>query len=205
MAAGRQSPGPQIGEDERFDRAAHRLRVIAWWIVLPLLVVGAFTNQVQDHAVPSTVLRAAIIYGFVLLVVRLAGKRTLAELSTFDLVVLLIMSEAIQPALVADDTRITSAMLLVGTFVAIDFLLAILKDKSPSASRALDDIPTILVREGKPNQEALTRERVDEDDIMEAARRDHALERFDQIRFAILERTGGISIIPWPEVTPRAR
>lgn len=207
MTAGRQSPAPQFGDDERFDRASHRLRMIAWWIALPLLAVGAFTNQAPNHAVPSTVLRAAIIYGFVLLVVRLAGKRTLAELSTFDLVVLLIMSEAIQPALVAEDSRITSAMLLVGTFVGIDFLLAILKDKSPTASRALDDIPTILVRDGKVNQEALTRERVDEEDIMEAARRDHGLERFEQVRFAILERTGGISIIPWPEgaTTPRAR
>ena len=207
MTAGRPSPAPQFGDDERFDRVAHRLRMIAWWIVLPLLAVGAFTNQTPNHAVPSAVVRAAIIYGFVLLVVRLAGKRTLAELSTFDLVVLLIMSEAIQPALVADDTRITSAMLLVGTFVGIDFLLAIVKDKSPAASRALDDIPTILVRDGKVNQEALTRERVDEEDIMEAARRDYSLERFEQVRFAILERTGGISIIPWPEAatTPRAR
>jgi uncharacterized membrane protein YcaP (DUF421 family) len=205
MTAGRQSPAPQFGDDERFDRAAHRLRMIAWWIVLPLLAVGAFTNQAENHAVPSAVLRAAIIYGFVLLIVRLAGKRTLAELSTFDLVVLLIMSEAIQPALVAEDTRITSAMLLVSTFVALDFFLAMLKDKSPGANRALDDIPTVLVRDGKVNHEALTRERVDEEDIMEAARRDHGLERFEQVRFAILERTGGISIIPWPEAAPTLR
>src|SRR5688500_4222599 len=155
MAAGRQSPEPQIAEDERFDRAAHRLRVIAWWIVLPLLAVGAFTNHVQEHAVPSTVLRAAIIYGFVLLVVRLAGKRTLAELSTFDLVVVLSMIEAIQCALVADATSITTAMLVDGTFADIDIVLAILKDKSPTASRALEDIPTVLVLDGMPIQEAL--------------------------------------------------
>ena len=207
MATGRQAPEPDFGEDERFDRISHRVRLLAWWIVLPLLAVGAFTNQVENHAVPSAVLRAAIIYGFVLVIVRLAGKRTLAELSTFDLVVLLIMSEAIQPALVADDTRVTSAMLLVSTFVALDFFLSILKDKSPGANRVLDDIPTVLVRDGNLNQAALTRERVDEEDIMEAARRDHGLERLEQVRFAILERTGGISIIPWPEgaTTPRAR
>ena len=70
----------------------------------------------------------------------------------------------------------------------------------------VDDIPTVLVREGVANQRAMNRERLDEDDILEAARRQMGLERLDQVRFAILERTGGISIIPWsPETTPRAR
>lgn len=109
MPAQRLTPDPNFGENERLDRLAHRLRTAGWFAVIPLLVVGAFSITVPSHFVPSTVARAAIIYAFVLLVIRLAGKRTLAELSTFDLVVLLIMSEAIQPALVADDTRITSA------------------------------------------------------------------------------------------------
>lgn len=202
------TPDPHFGENEKFDRIAHRVRTAGWWIVLPLLVVGAFTFTVP-HAVPSAVARASIIYAFVLLVIRLAGKRTLAELSTFDLVVLLIMSEAIQPALVADDTRITSAMLIVLTFVGIDALLGLVKFKSHRASALLDDIPTVLVRDGVSDQSALTRERLDEDDIMEAARRQLGLERFDQVRFAVLERTGGISVIPWPppgaDATPRAR
>lgn len=199
---------PHFGENERFDRIAHRLRTAGWWVVLPLLAVGAFTATMPSQAVPSAVARAAIIYAFVLLVIRLAGKRTLAELSTFDLVVLLIVSEAIQPALVADDTRITSAMLIVLTFVGIDALLGLVKFKSYRASVLLDDLPTVLVRDGVTIQDALMRERLDEDDIMEAARRQLGLERFEQVRFAILERTGGISVIPWPpgaDATLRAR
>lgn len=206
MPAQRLTPDPNFGENERLDRIAHRLRTAGWFAVIPLLVVGAFSITVPSHFVPSTVARAAIIYAFVLLVIRLAGKRTLAELSTFDLVVLLIMSEAIQPALVADDTRITSAMLIVLTFVGIDALLGFIKFKSHKASELLDDVPTVLVRDGVTDQDALKRERLSEDDIMEAARHRLGLERFDQVRFAILERTGGISVIPWPpDATPRSR
>jgi uncharacterized membrane protein YcaP (DUF421 family) len=201
----RRGTAPEFGDDERFDRIAHRIRVAAWSIVVPTLIVAGFFWGTPGHAVPSSVLRAAILYFFVLGVVRLAGKRTMAELTTFDLVVLLIMSEAIQPALVAEDSRITSAMLIVMTLVAIDALLGLLKDKSPKAAKVLDDIPSVLVHDGVLNDAAMTRERVDRDDIMEAARRQLGLETIDQVRFAILERTGGISIIPWGEASPRVR
>lgn len=205
MAAGRRPTPLHFGENERLDQIVHRLRVAAWWIILPGLGAAAFFWRTPGSAVASTVLRAAILYVFVLAVVRLAGKRTLAELSTFDLVVLLILSEAIQPALVAEDSRLTSALLVVLTIVGIDAILGLLKFKSPTASQWLDDIPTVLVRDGVPNEPAMTRERVDEQDIMEAARRQLGLEHFEQVRFAILERTGGISVIPWPDATPPAR
>lgn len=81
-----------------------------------------------------------------------------------------------------------------------------MKFKSQKASELLDDIPTVLVRDGVADRDALMRERLDEEDIMVAARHRLGLERFDQVRFAILERTGGISVIPWPpDATPRSR
>jgi uncharacterized membrane protein YcaP (DUF421 family) len=196
-----------FGDNERLDRLSYRVRMVAWSIILPLLVVLAFVWKGPGNEVPSTVLRGVLVYGFVLVVARLAGKRTLAELSTFDLVLLLIMSEAIQPALVADDKRITSAMLIVTTLVGIDAMLGLVKFRSRRASELLDDIPSVLVRDGVVNEEAMIRERIDEDDIMEAARRQLGVESFEQVRFAILERTGGISVIPWPDadVIRRAR
>jgi uncharacterized membrane protein YcaP (DUF421 family) len=206
MAKRRGASRPRFGDDEPFDRIAHRIRIGAWAVVLPALIVAAFFWQAPDHEVPSSVLRAAIIYILVLAVMRLAGKRTLAELTTFDLVVLLIISEAIQPALVADDTRIVSAILIVLTILGIDATLGLVKEKSPKAAKVLDDVPSVLVRDGVVNVEALERERIDTDEILEAARHQLGLESFDQVRFAILERTGGISIIPWPpDATPRAR
>ena len=206
MAKRRGASRPRFGDDEQFDRIAHRIRVGTWAVLLPALIVAAFFWQTPNHELPSSVLRAAIIYVFVLAVMRLAGKRTLAELSTFDLVVLLIMSEAIQPALVADDTRIISAMLIVLTILGIDAALGLLKEKSPMSSKVLDDVPSVLVRDGVVNMEAMERERIDKDEILEAARHQLGLQSFDQVRFAVLERTGGISIIPWPsDATPRAR
>ena len=201
----RRSASPDFGDDERYDRIAHRIRIAAWGILVPTLVVAAFLWKAPEHEIPSTVLRAAVIYVFVLAVMRLAGKRTLAELTAFDLVVILIISEAIQPALTADDSRLVSAVLIVLTILAIDAALGILKDKSRTAAKVLDDIPSVLVRDGVVNQDALDREKIDEDDIMEAARHQLGLESFDQVRFAILERTGGISIIPWGTGTTPAR
>ncbi len=197
---------PHFGESDRYDRVAYRIRLFAWAIILPALVAASFLWGTPDVAIASPVLRAIIVYAFVFAVMRLAGKRTLAELSTFDLVVLLIISEAVQPALVADDTRMTSALVIVMTFVAADAVLAFVKQKSEGAARVLEDIPTVLVRDGITNDEAMERERIDRDDILEAGRKDLGLETFDQIRFAILERTGGISVIPWgPGASPRAR
>lgn len=196
----------RFGDSDRYDRIAHRLRIGAWTVILPGLVLAAFVWTSSDVAVPSVVLRAFLLYGFMLLVMRLAGKRTLAELSTFDLVVLLIISEAIQPALVADDTRMTTAVLLVLTIIGTDAILGLIKDKSHVAGQLLDDVPTVLVKEGRLRKEAMAREKIEEDDILEAAREKLGLDSLDQIRFALLERTGGISIIPWPpEPTPRAR
>jgi uncharacterized membrane protein YcaP (DUF421 family) len=197
---------PQFGDSERYDRIAHTLRRGALAVIVPVLAVAAFFWTSPDVAVRSVVLRALLVYGFVLLVMRLAGKRTLAEMSTFDLVVVLIISEAIQPAMTADDTRMTTAALLVLTILAADAVLGLVKDKSQVANRLLDDVPTVLIKDGKLRRQAMARERIDEDDILEAARENLGLHSLDQIRFALLERTGGISIIPWStEPTPRAR
>jgi uncharacterized membrane protein YcaP (DUF421 family) len=206
MPARRSGKPPEFGESDRYDRIAHNLRRGALAVIIPALAIAAFFWTTPGVAIPSVVLRAFLIYGFVLLVMRVAGKRTLAEMSTFDLVVVLIISEAIQPAMTADDTRMTTAVLLVLTILAADAMLGLLKEKSQTANRLLDDVPTVLIKDGKLRKQAMARERIDEDDILEAARENLGLHSLDQIRFALLERTGGISIIPWPpEPTPRAR
>jgi uncharacterized membrane protein YcaP (DUF421 family) len=206
MATRQSGRTPDFGDSERYDRIAHTLRRGALAVLIPALAIAAFFWTSPDVAVRSVVLRALIVYGFVLLVMRLAGKRTLSEMSTFDLVVVLIISEAIQPAMTADDTRMTTAALLVLTILAADAILGLLKDKSQAANRLLDDVPTVLIKDGQLRRQAMARERIDEDDILEAARENLGLHSLDQIRFALLERTGGISVIPWAsESTPRAR
>jgi uncharacterized membrane protein YcaP (DUF421 family) len=147
----------------------------------------------------ESVIRAAAVYLFLLIVFRLSGQRTLAQITTFDLVLLLIISEAIQQALIGNDNSMINAALVVLTLASLNVLLSVLKQRSKTAEKVLEDVPLVLVAEGRVLKERMDKVRIDEDDILEAAREIHGLERLDQIRFAVLERSGQISIIPHPK------
>jgi uncharacterized membrane protein YcaP (DUF421 family) len=144
----------------------------------------------------ESVLRGAAVYLFLLVVFRIAGQRTLAQITTFDLVLLLIISEAIQQALIGNDNSMTNAGLIVLTLAGLNVGLSVLKQRSKRVEKVLEDVPLVLVAEGRVLKERMDKVRVDEDDILEAARSLHGLERLDQIRYAVLERSGDISIIP---------
>jgi uncharacterized membrane protein YcaP (DUF421 family) len=144
----------------------------------------------------DAIYRGAIVYVFLLLIFRLAGRRTLAQMTTFDMVLLLVISEATQNALIGDDFSITNALLVIMTLVSLDISLSLLKLSSPWVDRLLDGKPTILVEHGRSLTDLMKRARVDEADILTAAREKHGLERMDQIKYAVLETSGGISIIP---------
>lgn len=142
------------------------------------------------------VLRPMAIYFCLLILFRLIGKRAIGEITNFDFVVLLIVSEAVSSSLVANDTSLTGALLAVTTLLLLDIALSTLKQKSPWLARLLEDEPVHLMRNGKLLRDRMEKERVDEADILEAARQTHGLEKLDQIRSAVLERQGSISIIP---------
>ena len=144
----------------------------------------------------DAVLRAAAVYIFLLLVFRISGRRTLAQMTPFDFVLLLVIGEATQQALLGDDFSVTKAFLVIASLVVIDIALSLVKEHVPVLSKALDGVPMVLVEDGRPLRERLKKARVDEYDIMEAARQSQGLERMDQIKYAVLEIGGGISIIP---------
>ncbi|MCO7543570.1 DUF421 domain-containing protein [Stutzerimonas nitrititolerans] len=144
----------------------------------------------------DSVLRAAAIYLVVLVVFRLAGRRTLSELTTFDFVLLLIIGEATQQALLGDDFSIVNAMVVIVSLVVFDITLSLLKNKSRWLSKLIDGEPMIIVEHGQVLERRIRKARIDEGDILEAARHSQGLERIDQIKFAILEKDGKISIIP---------
>jgi uncharacterized membrane protein YcaP (DUF421 family) len=144
----------------------------------------------------ETVIRGAVIYVVLLVILRLSGRRTLAQMTAFDLVLVMICAETTQQALLADDFSITNAIILVVTLFTLDIALSYVKERWPFAGKVLDGVPTILVSDGKPDERAMQRSRVDIDDIMHAARNKQGLERLDQIRFAVLEAGGEITIIP---------
>jgi uncharacterized membrane protein YcaP (DUF421 family) len=127
---------------------------------------------------------------------RLAGQRALSQVTTFDLVLLLIISEATQQALIGNDNSMTHAALLIMTLVGLDILLSLIKLRSKRVRRILEDAPLVLVDDGKLLRDRMDKVRVDEDDILEAARGCQGLERLSQVRYAVLERSGTITIIP---------
>jgi uncharacterized membrane protein YcaP (DUF421 family) len=144
----------------------------------------------------ESVIRPALVYLFVLLVLRLTGKRTLAQITTFDFVLLLIISEATQQALIGEDNSMINCAIVVSTLIGLNILMSLLKQRFKWFDRLLDDIPLVIVADGKALQDRMYKARVDEDDVLDAARETHGLESMDQIRHAILERDGQISIIP---------
>ena len=144
----------------------------------------------------DTVLRALGIYFFLLFVFRVAGKRALTHITTFDFVLLLIIGEATQQALIGDDFSLTTAWILIATLVGTDIAISVLKQKSPRLDRWIDGVPLVLVDNGTLLRDRMDKCRVDEADILNAARELQGLERLDQIKYAVLERSGTITIIP---------
>jgi uncharacterized membrane protein YcaP (DUF421 family) len=144
----------------------------------------------------DTVLRAAAVYIVVLLVLRLAGRRTVAEMTPFDLVLLLIIGDATQQALLGDDFSLTTAFLVVATLIVLDILLSLLKERFASLAKLIDGVPMVIVENGQPLRERMRRARVSMDDVMLSARESQGIERLEEIKFAVLEVSGGISVIP---------
>jgi uncharacterized membrane protein YcaP (DUF421 family) len=144
----------------------------------------------------DAVIRGIVVYFFLLVLFRISGKRSMAQITTFDFILLLIISETTQQALLADDFSVTNCFILVITLVVIDMTIAKLKAKFSWIDKAVDSVPLILLEDGKVIHDRVDKSHVDENDILAAAREKQGLERLDQIKYAVLERSGGISIIP---------
>ena len=144
----------------------------------------------------NPVVRGLAVYLFVYLVFRILGKRTLSEITTFDFVLLLIISETTTNALLGEDYSLTACFIMVSTLVGMDYLLSILKEKSKWFAVVSEGAPLVIVDNGKPLRKRMEKTKVDEEDVMEAARLTHGLRRMEDIRYAVLERNGSISIVP---------
>lgn len=146
----------------------------------------------------NPILRATVTFFFLMLVFRLAGKRSLAQITPFDFVLLLIIGEATQNALVGQDYSLTNAALVIMTLVMLDIGLSLVKARFPRLEPVLDDLPLVLVENGRAINDRMRQARVDEEDVLAAARELQGLERLDQVKYAVLERSGGITVIPKP-------
>lgn len=144
----------------------------------------------------DSIVRAFTVYAVLLIVTRLSGRRTLAEVTAFDFVHLLMIAETTGQALLGDDSSITNTAIVIITLAAIDVGLSFVKAWSPKLGRLIDGTPSVLMSGGEVDWDALRKSRVSVDDVLQAARDKHGLKRLDQIDCAVLEVGGGISVIP---------
>ena len=144
----------------------------------------------------DSVLRGAVTYVFVFIIFRLSGKRSLAQITTFDAVLLLIISEATQAALLDNDNSMTNSVLLILTMVGLDVGLSHIKQTFPRIEKVIDGRPSLILDDNGLRQEVLNKERVAKSDILHAARSTQGLQDMESIQYAVLEATGDISIVP---------
>lgn len=144
----------------------------------------------------DAVLRAVAVYVVLLLIFRITGKRSLAQVTTFDFVLLLVVGEATQQTLLGDDFSITNAALVIATLFTLERLADTFSFRFPRLRRTLESVPLILVEDGDVLHDRMRTAHISTEDVLAAARQSQGIERLDQIKFAVLEKSGGISVIP---------
>lgn len=144
---------------------------------------------------PEIVLRAAVVYLFLVVVLRLSGKREVGQMSILELIVILIISDAVQNSMVGDNVTLWGGLVAVLTLIALDLGLKALIGRSRRLRKAVEGEPRLLVRDGRLLDKALREEGVEPEQVR-AAIRAHGIERIEDVRLAVLETEGSISIIP---------
>ena len=140
------------------------------------------------------VLRAVFVFAFMLLLTRIIGKRELSSLQPFDLILLIVLGDALQQGLTQDDYSLTGAVLVVGTIAVLQVSVSWLSYRFPRTRPVLEGEPVVIVQDGKVIARNLKRERLTLEEVREAARKQQIAHLAD-IRFAILETDGEISFI----------
>jgi uncharacterized membrane protein YcaP (DUF421 family) len=139
-------------------------------------------------------LRAVVLYLFILFVLRVTGRRELSSLSAVDLVLLIVLGDAIQQGLTQDDYSVTGAMIAVATIASLQVGTSYLSFRSERAKRVLEGYPIVVIQDGELLDENLKRDRMTPDDVAEEMRMQQ-IASFKDVQWAILETNGQISFI----------
>ena len=138
-------------------------------------------------------LRTVIVYVCLMAMVRLSGKRTVGQFTPFDLVVVMLLAEAVTESLTGGDQSLTGGLIAAATLIALNLLTAWASARSPRLDTALEGSPTLIGRDGQIYKEVLRRERVPEADVEQALREADC--DLENMRCAFLESDGKISIL----------
>lgn len=139
-------------------------------------------------------LRTLIVYAVLLLLVRLSGKRQLGQLTPFDLVVLLLLSNSVQNAMTGPDTSVTGGIVAAGILILANAIVSLLRLKSPAFSRVVEGVPVVMVSHGQIQFLNLRHEGMTVEELL-ANLREHEVDEVDRVELAMLEIDGSISVI----------
>ena len=153
---------------------------------------------IPDIAVVEKILRAVAVYAFLLLAFRLTGKRQIGQLTPFDLVVLLMISNIVQNAMIGSDNSLVGGLIGATTILVLNWAVVELTYRFKPMRRLLEARPTVLIHDGRILHDRLRAERLTMDDL-EAALRRGGVADLARVRFAVLEESGGISVVPYSE------
>lgn len=151
---------------------------------------------VHTPVLVNTVLRSSLVYLAILAALRIAGKRHVAQLSVVDFVLVLLVSNAVQNAMVGPDTSLAGGLVAAVTLILVNLLLTRLVIRDERLGAFLEGEPSLLIRNGKILENHLKREGIRRAEL-EAAIREHGFSSVKDCRVAILEIDGSISVVPF--------
>ncbi len=143
----------------------------------------------------ETVVRVAVLYVFLMLALRVLGKREFSELTPFDLVTLILIPDLVQQALIREDYSMTNALIALCTLFSLVYATSLVSHLSRRMENVLGGEPTVLVHHGRFIEEHMNQQRITPAEIYSELRR-VGLERIEQVKWVILEPDGRISVIP---------
>lgn len=150
------------------------------------------------------VIRTAIVYLVILIGLRLTGKREVGQMTPFDLVLLLLISNAVQNAMTGPDTSVTGGIVAASTMLLLNAGVTQLVWRNRKARKIIEGTPTLLIRHGKILEENLAKEKVTSDSLTQALR-EHGIATITDVSIAVLEIDGSISVLKNDEVPPADR
>jgi len=185
--------------------------MLGWQVIR--CVIGAanlhaFRDLVLSHpswrGAGAIAVKTAVIYGFLVAALRLLGRRTLGQMNVYDLVVIIVLANAVQNAMVGNDTSLVGGIVAAVTLLVMNRAVGALLVHSSSAERFLVGEPIVLVDHGRVVATSLKRTGITEDQIMEALR-EHEINDIRRARLCVLEADGTISVVPYEATVHRSR
>jgi uncharacterized membrane protein YcaP (DUF421 family) len=168
--------------------------------------VGGVADDLVRLGVPvwNLALRCIVIYVVLLVGLRVSGKREVGQFTLFDLVLVLLIANGVQPAMTGPDTSLVGGIVVIAVLLTMNWLTGQAQLRSPRLNALLRGHPTVLVQDGQWLDAALQHEGVDRDEC-EMAFREHGVEGLGAVKLAVLEVDGTVSVIPNDSPSIRTR